>query len=103
MELRYLGYFIGVAEEENVSRAALKLHVSQSALSRPSGAIGSARSRKRAKATALQTLSRLPIVLKPREASGLRRVHLRFSQAAKFVCTSSHPAPTTIELRRNGF
>jgi DNA-binding transcriptional LysR family regulator len=34
MELRHLRYFIEVAEAENVSRAALKLHVSQPALSR---------------------------------------------------------------------
>jgi len=34
MELRHLRDFVAVAEEENVSRAALKLHVSQPVISR---------------------------------------------------------------------
>src|SRR2546430_144112 len=34
MELRHLRYFVAVAEAENVSRAALKMHVSQPGISR---------------------------------------------------------------------
>jgi len=34
MELRHLRYFVAAAEDENISRAALKLHVSQPGISR---------------------------------------------------------------------
>ncbi|HEX3625936.1 MAG TPA: LysR family transcriptional regulator [Verrucomicrobiae bacterium] len=34
MELRHLRYFVAAAEQENISRAALKLHVSQPGVSR---------------------------------------------------------------------
>ena len=34
MELRVLKYFIKIAEEENMTKAAQKLHVSQPALSK---------------------------------------------------------------------
>ena len=45
-----------------------------------------------AEATAVQTLTRLPGLTKPREASGLRRVHRRFAHG---VQTTPGKSPRT--------
>jgi len=80
MELRHLRYFVAVAEEENVSRAALKLHVSQPALSRQirdlEEELGFSLLERRAKSVCLTDAGRLFL-------SGSRAVLQRAEEAVK--------------------
>src|SRR4249920_775014 len=90
MELRHLRYFIAVAEEENVSRAALKLHVSQPALSRQirdlEGEIGFLLLERTAKSVRLTEAGKFFL-------NEARAVVLRAQEAvkkAKAIATGSH-------------
>lgn len=90
MELRHLRYFIAVAEQENVSRAALKLHVSQPALSRQihdlEDELGFALLERTAKSVRLTEAGRTFL----EEARGIIQLSQQAVRNARAVATGEH-------------
>jgi len=95
MELRHLRYFVAVAEEENVTRAAARLHVSQPPLSRQirdlEKDLGVELFERKAQSLALSPAGRLFLV----EA---RAVLERAEQAARMAATLSRQGRTEIHI-----
>ena len=102
MELRHLRYFVAVAEMENVSKAALKLHVSQPALTRQihdlEDEIGFGLFQRTAKSVRLTDAGRAFLdnarsILKQTDDASVRE-----KRSALFVSSSPLPSPATTKL-----
>src|SRR3984957_20170980 len=96
MELRHLRYFVVVAEEQNVTRAAERLHVSQPPLSRQirdlEQELGVALFRRTAKSLALTEAGKIFL----NEARG---VLLQAEQAMQTVRTVATGSPGQLRVR----
>lgn len=95
MELRHLRYFVIVAEEQNVTRAAARLHVSQPPLSRQirdlEAELGVELFRRTAKSLALTEAGKIFL-------SEARAILLRVDQAVETIRTVANPRRETLHV-----
>ncbi len=95
MELRHLRYFVIVAEEQNVTRAAARLHVSQPPLSRQirdlEAELGVELFRRTAKSLALTEAGKIFL-------NEARAILLRVDQAVETVRTVANPTRRTLHV-----
>ena len=95
MELRHLRYFVIVAEEQNVTRAAARLHVSQPPLSRQirdlEAELGVELFRRTAKSLALTEAGKIFL-------NEARAILLRVDQAVETVRTVANPRRETLHV-----